>query len=485
MAANKSTGEEESQATITNETIRSRSSSTSSSSSWSERISGYIKREWEWIDEASLEGYDENAVDRLKTSLYMLPHITIRGDELGGTISNIMMQQSEIMSCYYERCTNATSSYVDSVQSSTSSAISFLYNNCLQMSSASCGAFSSDSADQYVHKIPSSFAMSGCGWLIPFHLGVIQAFRDAGYINNQTLFAGTSGGAIGALVGCLDIPTEDALNELISLSVNESFKLNIDVGLKAVLKRIVQLRSSYISDLESHENLSCSQSCNSCSYQSLLTVCNERLHVTVTKLWPKPTFVPIVISNFDSEDHLLDVIAASCFIPLYSSPLKMMTNISKVATQTFAPHGNHHSPQTSLDMDLSRHHGIESIGVESTGSETIHDEYYIDGGVLAFIPPVGEVRISPFPSRYIRSFVEADITLPAEEYSLRQLLTWVLYPAPELILRELYSKGQSVARRWIENHERHLMKTQTCPPENARSEKMEEVAAINHEGYRI
>lgn len=45
-----------------------------------------------------------------------------------------------------------------------------------------------------------SFAMSGCGWLTPFYFGVVEKMREAGYITDESLMAGTSGGSLGALI---------------------------------------------------------------------------------------------------------------------------------------------------------------------------------------------------------------------------------------------------------------------------------------------
>jgi hypothetical protein len=39
-----------------------------------------------------------------------------------------------------------------------------------------------------------SFAMSGCGWLTPFYFGLIEKMREAGYISDSSIIAGTSGG---------------------------------------------------------------------------------------------------------------------------------------------------------------------------------------------------------------------------------------------------------------------------------------------------
>ena len=65
---------------------------------------------------------------------------------------------------------------------------------------------------------PLSFAFSGSGWLLPFHLGVIHELRVANLLTNQTHVSGTSGGALAALICVCDIDTEELLEKLVVLS---------------------------------------------------------------------------------------------------------------------------------------------------------------------------------------------------------------------------------------------------------------------------
>jgi predicted acylesterase/phospholipase RssA len=47
-----------------------------------------------------------------------------------------------------------------------------------------------------------SLSMSGCGWLTPFHIGVVQAFKDHGLFDERTKVAGSSGGSLAGLIAC-------------------------------------------------------------------------------------------------------------------------------------------------------------------------------------------------------------------------------------------------------------------------------------------
>ena len=84
-------------------------------------------------------------------------------------------------------------------------------------------------------KPPLSFAFSGSGWLLPFHLGVIHELRVANLLTNQTHVSGTSGGALAALVSVCDIDTEELLEKLVVLSETVSKQMrgegrNGDIG---------------------------------------------------------------------------------------------------------------------------------------------------------------------------------------------------------------------------------------------------------------
>eukprot|EP01041_Mallomonas_annulata_P001676 gene1676-3241_t len=228
-----------------------------------------------------------------------------------------------------------------------------------------------------------SFAMSGCGWLTPFHFGSMHSFREHGFITDETKFAGTSGGALGALLACSNVDSKKGLETLISLSQNRNFKSNINMGLKDVMRELLP--------------------------EDAVSRCNNRLFITVTRAWPQPKIAPIIISTFESNDDMLDAVCTSCFIPLYSS------------RQIFSP---------------------------------FRRGMYVDGGVFAFMPPIGDITITPFPSKYLlrtRRKPEVSPSLsPSFKYSIAQLITWVLHPAPPAILRDLFEEGRRASDIWIE-----------------------------------
>lgn len=229
----------------------------------------------------------------------------------------------------------------------------------------------------------TSFAFSGCGWLTPFHLGVISSMKKHGLINENTICGGTSGGSLAALAAILDIDTNIMQQHLIDMSKKSDLYRDIDGVLKTYLREKIP--------------------------SNALEKVNRRLFVTVTKIQRGITCE--VVSEFNDIDHLIDTIAASCFIPAYSS--RRLTTMIR------------HSP------------GL-----------------FIDGGVFAFMPPIGDIRISPFPIGSLRNIYARypHIHLPFKAYSIPKLLRWSLIPAPEDVLHALYDHGTKQADFWVERN---------------------------------
>lgn len=232
----------------------------------------------------------------------------------------------------------------------------------------------------------NSFAMSGCGWLMPFHVGVIKAMKERGVMNPTSQYAGTSGGSICALLACSDLPCDEALELIVLLSTDPVVWSNMDAGIRKTLDVLVT--------------------------EEKLAMCQDRLHIATTRVWPNPTARVTMFSKFDSKEHLIDCVAASCFIPFYGARNQLKVKIGGT-------------------MDS-----------------------YLDGGVFAFMPPVGDITISPFANNHFHfkppNFRHIDIHLDKKEYPLSRLLYWALHPAPPKDLRELAVQGEIKAHRWMD-----------------------------------
>ena len=239
--------------------------------------------------------------------------------------------------------------------------------------------------------------MSGCGWLTPFHLGVVKELQTRGLVDEQTTCAGTSGGALGALTMVSGICPDDALEAMIKFGSKPELHGDIEANMRVLIHNLLTANGK--------ENA------------KVLQNCNNRLIIVVTRVWPEPTLKPLLIKNFESLPFLIDVVGASCFIPFWSASAKSTTKLT----------------------------------VEAPASGIGKDHQLVDGGFLAFMPPVGDVRISPFPRQLILlPKSKPHISLPLGSYSVPQLLSWVLKPAPEKILRELYQHGRTEAARWVD-----------------------------------
>jgi hypothetical protein len=241
-----------------------------------------------------------------------------------------------------------------------------------------------------------SFAFSGCGWLTSYHLGVIKKLKESRLLTSESVVSGSSGGAIAATLSCLDVDLNDSMNQSLQAFGDPLFHKNIDVGLRKLI------RSSLPPD----------------SYLK----CNDRLYITVTQVAPKFHKRATLISNFESDDDLVDAIAASCFIPFWSS--------KKTSTV------------------------FQSAGRKG--------EKYIDGGVFEFMPRIGNVTVTPLPHLYRIIHPRrgppsiSPSNIPNFPYSTPTLVRWSLFPPtdkPEL-LWELFRYGEQSAEAWIRDYEK-------------------------------
>jgi hypothetical protein len=238
----------------------------------------------------------------------------------------------------------------------------------------------------------TSFSMSGCGWLTPFYLGCIDRLITEQYLTEKSLVAGTSGGSLGALVAVSGVHPHDVLESMIEMSLNSSFKADIDQGLKDTLFKILP--------------------------NDIVQRSNDRLHVVTTRIWPSPSLKPNIVSKFISKEHLIDVIGASCYIPLWSKSLGLYTKIT----------------------------------------DTPINHKYVDGGLTGLYPPVGQVLITPFPNELLKFLpVEApNICIRDSTYPCSKLLYWTLNPATPTVLRDLYNQGQISTEIWMEKMEKNI-----------------------------
>lgn len=242
--------------------------------------------------------------------------------------------------------------------------------------------------NHFIRRRNHSFAFSGCGWLSPFHLGVIHAMKQHGWISDKSIFGGTSGGSIAALIACLDVPPSDALELIIEMSLKEGVFRNIDQELRLSL------------------NIALKRFMSNVSHDDILHRCNNRLYITTTQV---DNLKPHLITQYSNIHQIIDAVSASCFIPIYSGR-RLSTSIS---------------------------------GYNSS---------FVDGGFRAFMPPVGDIRVSPFPVGYMKGVLSRypHITLPAKDYFIPQLFLWAAVPASPQKLRKIYHDGIAAGEFYIQ-----------------------------------
>lgn len=158
--------------------------------------------------------------------------------------------------------------------------------------------------------------------------------------------------------------------------------------------------------------------------------CSGSTHVALTQAIP--FWKPVLVSSFHSREDLISALLASCHIPWY---------------------------------------------VDGRWVTKFRDRYYMDGGVLNFIPAPPKVenvvKVCCFPTSYLQTmkgylsfYAEAakyvDVSISPDRYDNRwpthlrgiekwqQMLNWGLVPSDNDTLRMFIEKGQSDAMRWAE-----------------------------------
>lgn len=149
-------------------------------------------------------------------------------------------------------------------------------------------------------------------------------------------------------------------------------------------------------------------------------LCTNTCHITITKLSLSSPKNPLIISKYYSQSDLVDCIATSCYIPLYCGP-KLYT--------------------------------------------IFRDEKYIDGGIYAFLPPIGEITVCPLPQigKYMlnpRRSVIHPLLVPNFDIPLKAMIRWSLFPPSPVILDDLFHLGEQSAQIWAESiHSQHNSST--------------------------
>ncbi|GAX72689.1 hypothetical protein CEUSTIGMA_g145.t1 [Chlamydomonas eustigma] len=150
--------------------------------------------------------------------------------------------------------------------------------------------------------------------------------------------------------------------------------------------------------------------------------CSGVCHIAVTRLFPY--MQREIISHFDTKSDLIDALITSCHIPVYANGSWMIK---------------------------------------------FRDRYYMDGGVMDFVPSPPEtqhvVKVCCFPVHQVLNAVQPsiqglprlssllDISLSPDKFEpfhqdFATLFNWAMLPAPDHVLEWLVEKGRRDASAW-------------------------------------
>ena len=144
-------------------------------------------------------------------------------------------------------------------------------------------------------KSPYGVSYTGAGLLTPFHLGASSYLREKGIVNDSTVLAGSSGGALSTVTTALSLSstsTLDACTFIASECREKGTRLTLRLALDEMLRELLPSDSA---DLLNNRESSC--------------------YVAYAEIYPR--FASCVISKFEDKTDLIDVLRASCNIPFY------------------------------------------------------------------------------------------------------------------------------------------------------------------------
>lgn len=158
---------------------------------------------------------------------------------------------------------------------------------CMRMSSSS---------SKISRSIPENgISFSPAGLLTPFHIGASSELKRLGLVKPETVLAGSSGGALAAVVTGVDIDADSALDAccyIASRCRDEGTRSTLRYALDEILEKVLPP--------DSHEILN-----------SRIASC----FVAYTEIVPR--IIPHFVNEFSNKNDLIETLRASCNIPFY------------------------------------------------------------------------------------------------------------------------------------------------------------------------
>jgi predicted acylesterase/phospholipase RssA len=228
------------------------------------------------------------------------------------------------------------------------------------------------------------FGFSAGGLLFPFYIGVVKGLEKAGYMSERTRIAGASAGSL--IAACVNSGLSmDTVATRCEDLMEDCRKHGTRGRLGIVLEKFLQ------DSLPDDAHIRCS----------------GKTHVAVSSISP---ITPVLVSEFESRDDLIEALMTSCHVPLW------------------------------MDGRLT----TEFRGVT-----------HLDGGVTNFIPlPPGDepaVRVSCFGAKQLSAVYDIGIAPDVFEewpHSLTTMVQWAFSPAEHHFQRMLIDRGECDALSW-------------------------------------
>jgi hypothetical protein len=141
-------------------------------------------------------------------------------------------------------------------------------------------------------------SFSPAGLLTAYHIGVLHCFHQNALISSSTHFAGSSGGALAA------ISSVAYTNQYNSFELLKCCEYIADECQRLGTRGTLRIALDQALDLIIPENI-------------IDKLANRQGSVSIAYRQVLPTWSSEIVSQFDSRDDLLNVLRASCNIPLY------------------------------------------------------------------------------------------------------------------------------------------------------------------------
>jgi len=141
-------------------------------------------------------------------------------------------------------------------------------------------------------------ALSGSGWLLPFHVGACHQLREMGYIDEETEYAGASGGSLVAAAICCGFDHKEIMSHVLDLA--SWYRTSP----RSLGKLENELRERFLEILP----------------EDAPKRVEGKLYISVLPIHPSNRMTQRLHGDFDSREDLIEAVLTSSYIPFYLGP---------------------------------------------------------------------------------------------------------------------------------------------------------------------